>query len=158
MLLSLPGALVTLVIAGDASRASSQDLPMHSSTRQPAELSCHYSRTCWGISSASKWGALGNFPHHWQMIKLLRRCSGVPSTVLPGANKPLPAAPQHYLEDHRSWLSPAGGLDKVSLLGRAIALNNKDMGCPPLGHARTKPCNVLALSQPVLGVSPVITL
>lgn len=118
MFLSLPGALVTQVIAGDASRASSQDVHMPSSTRQPAELSCHQSRTCWGISSASKWGALGDFPHQWHRIIPLRKCSGVPSTVLLRANQPLPAAPRRYLEDGMSWLQQVAWRRSPCLAGR----------------------------------------
>lgn len=51
MLLSPSGALVTLAIASDASRTSSQDLPVLGSTRQPAEGSCQQS-TSPGLAGA----------------------------------------------------------------------------------------------------------
>lgn len=63
-------------------------------------------------------------------------CSDVPRMALPG-----PAAPQHHLEAGMSWQSPASSLDKVSLLGRAMALNSRDVN-------RSPPCQVAPVPGP----------
>lgn len=102
MLPSLPGALVTLAIAGDASRTSSQDLPMLGSTRQPAEVSSQQ-----GISSGLA-GALallangvlsGTFPITGTGLSLSESVQVFPTQLCPGQ----PALVGSSLAPSRNW-------------------------------------------------------
>lgn len=136
MLPSPSGAPVTLAVAGDASRTSSQDLPVLGSTRQPAEVSCQQSISP-GLAGAPALLANGALSlAQGRPSQKVLRCSQHGSAR---ASQPLPAAPRHPPETGVSWLPPVGGLDEVSLLGRVIALNSKEVGCPVPGLPRPRP-------------------
>lgn len=94
-----------------------------------------------GASSAGKWDALRDLPHHWHRIIHVRKHSGVPSTALPG-----PASPYQWLPG-TSCPSPVGGLDKVSLLGRVVALNSKDVDCPVPDRPRARPMQCASIAM-----------
>lgn len=57
------------------------------------------------------------------------------------------AAPRLQLESGMSWPSPEGSLNKVSLLGRVVALNRRDVDCSVSYHpcARSMHCGAVAV-------------
>lgn len=109
---------------------------MLGSTRQTAEVSCQQSISP-GLAGApallaNRAPSLAQGRPSQKVFRCSQHGSARPS-------QPLPAAPRHHLESGVSWLSPVGALDKVSLPGRVIALNSKEVGCPVPGLPRPRP-------------------
>lgn len=95
MLPSLPGVLLTLTTASDASRASSQDLPLLHSMRQSMEVSCQQSISP-GHAGApallTNMVFLGTFPITGTGSSLSESVQVFPTRLCQG-HQPLPSAP-----------------------------------------------------------------
>lgn len=146
MLPSLPGVLVTLAIASDASRASSQDLPMLHSMRQPAEVSCLQSISP-GLAGAPDLlanGALSRTPPITGMgLSLSESVQVFPAWLCPGQ----PALASSSLAPSRNWYElavPSGKFGQGVPAWQGNSLEEQGCGLP---HAKSPQSQANAMCQ-----------
>lgn len=143
---SLPGVLLTLTTASDASRASSQDLPLLHSMRQSMEVSCQQSISP-GHAGApallTNMVFLGTFPITGTGSSLSESVQVFPTRLCQGQ----PALAISSLTPSRNWhelANPSGQLGQAVPAWQGDRLEQQRRGLP---HARLPESQAHAVCQ-----------